>query len=189
MEGTNTFQLIKFADIPQDRRHESCHSMVVCEVKPHKEYPNRTPITVAGSQICYPGDVGTPTGSLNLVNLIINRVLSRRNAPFVSFDLKTYISKPRWINLNMCASSSEISLKNSLRNTTSAKPLKMDGSISKSSADVTAYHNLTDWQTFSCVPVSREQAIMKPPQHRASSATSGVPSNSFYLWTTLALNM
>ena len=36
VEGTNTFRLIKFEDISQDRRKEICHSMVVCEVKPHK---------------------------------------------------------------------------------------------------------------------------------------------------------
>ena len=51
VEGTNIFKLIKFADIPQDRWHEICHSRVVCKVKPHKEDPNRTHITVAGSQI------------------------------------------------------------------------------------------------------------------------------------------
>ena len=64
--------------------------MVVCEVKPHKEYPNWTRITVAGSQICYPGDVGTPTGSLELVKLSINSVLYRRNARFVCFDFKNF---------------------------------------------------------------------------------------------------
>ena len=83
VEGTNTFHLIKFQDTPQDRRKEICHSMVVCEVKLHKEYPNRTRINVAGSQICSPGDVGTPTGSLNLVKLIINSILLRCNAHFV----------------------------------------------------------------------------------------------------------
>ena len=46
---------------------------------------NHTRITVAGSQICYPGDVGTPTGSLDLVKLIINSVMSCRNARFDSF--------------------------------------------------------------------------------------------------------
>ena len=60
--------------------------MVVCEVKPHKKDPNQTRITVDGSQICYPGDVGTPTGSLDLVKLIINSVLSCCNAHFVCFD-------------------------------------------------------------------------------------------------------
>ena len=62
--------------------------MVVCEVRRQKEYPNRTRITVAGSRICYPGDIRTPTGSLELVNLMINSVLSRRNACFLLFDLK-----------------------------------------------------------------------------------------------------
>ena len=64
--------------------------MVVCKIKPHKEYPNRTCITVAGSQICYPGDVGTPTGSLDLIKIIINSVLSRRNARFFCFALKNF---------------------------------------------------------------------------------------------------
>ena len=40
VEVTNTFRLIKFADIPQDIRKKICHSMVVCDVKPHKEDPN-----------------------------------------------------------------------------------------------------------------------------------------------------
>ena len=57
--------------------------MVLCEVKPQKEDTNRTCITVAGSEICYPGDVGMPTSYLDLVKLIINSVLSRRNAVFV----------------------------------------------------------------------------------------------------------
>ena len=86
MEGTNTFLLIKFADIPQDRKHEICHSMVVCEVKPHKEDPNRMHINVAGGQIFYPRDVGTPTGLLDLVKLIINSFLLRCNTRFVYFD-------------------------------------------------------------------------------------------------------
>ena len=83
MEGTNTLRIIKFEDIPQDRRKEICHSMVVCEVKPHKEDPNWTHITVAGSQIYFPRNVDTPTGSLNLIKIIINSVLSRHNARFV----------------------------------------------------------------------------------------------------------
>ena len=64
--------------------------MVVCKVKPHKEDPNRTRITVSDIQICYPRDVGTPTGSIDLVKLIINSVLSRRKAHFLSFDLKNF---------------------------------------------------------------------------------------------------
>ena len=69
--------------------------MVVCQVKAQKEDPNRTHITVTGSQICYPGNVGTPTGSLDLVKLIFKSVLSRRNARFVCFDFKIlYLQTP-----------------------------------------------------------------------------------------------
>ena len=69
--------------------------MVVCEVRPQKEDPNRTRITVAGSRIFYPGDIGTPTGSLDLVKLMINSVLSHHNATFVLFDLnKFYLQNP-----------------------------------------------------------------------------------------------
>ena len=57
--------------------------MVVCEVRSQKKYPNRTRITVAGSRICYPGDIGLPTGSLDVVKLMINSVLSRCDACFV----------------------------------------------------------------------------------------------------------
>ena len=83
--------------------------MVVCKVKPHKEDPNRTRITVAGSQISYPGDVGTPTGSLDLVKFMINSVLSRRNARFVSFDLKNfYLQTPMDRSEYFCIKLSDI---------------------------------------------------------------------------------
>ena len=80
--------------------------MVVCEIKPHKEDPNLTRITVAGIQICYPGDVGTPTVSLNLVKLIIKSVLSRRNARFFCFDLKnlylqTLMERSKYVRINL----------------------------------------------------------------------------------------
>ena len=64
--------------------------MVMCEVKPQKEELNRTRITVACSRICYPGNICTPTGSLNLVNIMINSVLYCQNAHFFWFDAKNF---------------------------------------------------------------------------------------------------
>ena len=61
----------------KDRRKNIFHTTVVCEVRPDKEDSNRTRITVAGNRVYYPGDVATPTGSLELVKLIINSVFSR----------------------------------------------------------------------------------------------------------------
>ena len=36
VEGTNTFRIVRFEDIPRNRRKEIFHSMVVCEVRPQK---------------------------------------------------------------------------------------------------------------------------------------------------------
>ncbi len=50
--------------------------MVVCEVQPEKDDPNCTQITIGGNRICYPGNVGTNTASLELLKLLLNSVLS-----------------------------------------------------------------------------------------------------------------
>ena len=63
---------------------------MVCEVRPQKDDPNRTRITVAGSNIHFPGDVGTPTASLDLVKLLLNSVLSRRGEKFACFDAANF---------------------------------------------------------------------------------------------------
>ena len=81
---------IKYDDIPITKRKEICHTLVVCEARPEKDDPNRTRITIGGSRICYPGDVGTNTASLKLVKLLLNSVLSRKGACFSSIDLKNF---------------------------------------------------------------------------------------------------
>jgi hypothetical protein len=62
--------------------------LVICEVRPEKEDPNCTQITIGGSRICYPGDVGTNTASLELVKILLNSVLSRKGTWFSTIDLK-----------------------------------------------------------------------------------------------------
>jgi len=49
--------------------------MVVCDVRPDKDDPERTRITIGGNRICYPEDVGTNTASLELFKLLLNSVL------------------------------------------------------------------------------------------------------------------
>ena len=45
--------------------------------------------------VCYPGDVGTNTASLELFKLMINSVLSRKGAKYVCFDIENfYLSTP-----------------------------------------------------------------------------------------------
>jgi len=89
--GTNTFFLIDYHDIPAHKRKEICHTMVVCEVRPEKDDPDRTRITIiGGSRICFPGDVGTNTASLKLLKLLLNSVLSLKGVRFSTIDLKNF---------------------------------------------------------------------------------------------------
>ncbi len=88
--GTNTFFLIGYNDIPVHKCKQICHTLVVCEVHPEKDNPNCILITIGGSQICYPGDVGTNTASLELVKILLNSVLSRKGARFSTIDLKNF---------------------------------------------------------------------------------------------------
>ncbi len=93
--GTNTFFIINYHDIPAHKRKEIFHTMVVCEVCPDKDDPDRTRITIGGNRICFPGDVGTNTASLELFKLLFNSVLSCKGARFSTIDLKNfYLNMP-----------------------------------------------------------------------------------------------
>ena len=72
------------------KRVDIFQTRVVWEVRPGKDDTNRTRITVNGGDIYYAGDVATPTGSLELVKLIINSVISRPGAKFACFDVKNF---------------------------------------------------------------------------------------------------
>ena len=87
MEGTNTFHAIKFENIPKDIVKEICYTSVGCEVRPGKKNLNRTRITICGTNVCYPGDVGTNTEPLEIFKIMINSVLSREGKKYVCFNI------------------------------------------------------------------------------------------------------
>ena len=62
--GTNTFFIVNYADIPAHKLKKICYTKVVCEVRPDKDDPDCTQITIGGNIICYPGGVGTNTAFL-----------------------------------------------------------------------------------------------------------------------------
>lgn len=104
--GTDTFRVIDYSEIPKERRKEITFTKVVCTVRPQKEDPNRTRITIGGNRICYPGDVGTPTASLDLVKLQLNSVVSRPGAKFACFDisnfyLETPLHRPEYVHIKL----------------------------------------------------------------------------------------
>ena len=60
----------------------------------------------AGGHICVPYSVSTPTGSLEIVKMVINSVLSRRNAKFSAFDVKNFyldtpMAKPEYVRVQL----------------------------------------------------------------------------------------
>ena len=63
---------------------------MVCEVRPEKDNPDCTHITIRGSIIYYPSSVGTNTASLELIKILLNSVLSRKGKRFSTIDLKNF---------------------------------------------------------------------------------------------------
>jgi len=106
IDGTDTFRPINYHDIPADRRSDITYTRVVCEVRPQKDDPNRTRITIGGNRICYPGDTGTKTGSLELVKLMLNDVLSTPQARLGCFDISNFylgtpLDRPEYVRIKL----------------------------------------------------------------------------------------
>ena len=81
---------MKFENIPHNRRKEICHTSAMCEVIANKDDLNYNRITMALNCVSCPGAVATPTGSLELLNLIINSTLSCTGARFAFFDINFF---------------------------------------------------------------------------------------------------
>ena len=90
VKGTKTFRVTHYEEISVHKREDIFHTRVVYEVRPGKDNPDRTRITVNGGKIYYYGDAAIPTGSLELVKLIINSALSQPRAKFLCFDVKNF---------------------------------------------------------------------------------------------------
>ena len=64
VEGTDTFHVIRYIDIPADCLKLFAYTKVVYELNTNKEDKNRAQITVGGNRIIYLGNVCTKNGSL-----------------------------------------------------------------------------------------------------------------------------
>jgi hypothetical protein len=89
--GASTFHLIAYANILHHKRKEIVYTKVVCEVQEEKDDENCTRITVGGNLICYPGNAGTNTASLELIKLMLYSVISRKGARFACINIKIYL--------------------------------------------------------------------------------------------------
>ena len=108
VDGTDTFKPIRYQDIPLNRRNDITYTRVVCEVRPQKADPNRTRITIGGNRICYPGDTGTKTGSIETVKLLLNSTISTPGARFACFDISNFylgtpLDRPEYVRIKLSA--------------------------------------------------------------------------------------
>jgi hypothetical protein len=88
VKGTNTMFFIPVSAIPRGRK--ATYLRVVSAMRPEKENPRRVRWTCGGDKVDYPFDVSTKTADLTTAKLLINSVLSSKNAKFLTADLKDF---------------------------------------------------------------------------------------------------
>jgi hypothetical protein len=71
VEGTNTFHLIPYSDIPHHKCKEIIYMKVVCEIREEKYDKNCTRVTAGGNLIFYPDNAGTNLALLELIKLML----------------------------------------------------------------------------------------------------------------------
>ena len=71
------------------------YGRIVAKIRPQTAETHRTRLTVGGNLIHFPGDVTTPTADLITVKLILNSVLSTKNAKLMCADIANfYLNNP-----------------------------------------------------------------------------------------------
>jgi hypothetical protein len=104
---------IHYNNIPKERISDVAHTKVVCEVRPTKDDPNQTSITIGRNTITYLGNCRTRTGSLESVKLVINSTLSTPDARFMSMDLSNFylmtpLDRPEYARIQLSVIPQEI---------------------------------------------------------------------------------
>ena len=103
---TDKFNAINYDDIPKELRKEITYYKFVCTFRTKKQDLDRICITIGGNRIKYTGDVGTKTTSLDLFKIVINSILSRKDANYVISNiinvyLQTPLERPEYVHINI----------------------------------------------------------------------------------------
>jgi hypothetical protein len=93
IKGTNTINFIHHHAVPS-----GCtvtYARLCANIRPQKEETHRCRITVGGDRIDYPGEVSTKTAGLTTIKLLLNSVVSKPTANFMTADVKKfYLNTP-----------------------------------------------------------------------------------------------
>eukprot|EP00804_Cyclotella_cryptica_P017935 CCRYP_001279-RA/>CCRYP_001279-RA protein AED:0.33 eAED:0.33 QI:0/0/0/1/0/0/3/0/359 len=95
VNGTNTIVFIHKTNRPQDRWKDVTYRHIVANFCPEKDDLYRIRLKVGGNCINFPGDCGTPTADMITVKILLNSVISTKNAKFMAIDIKDfYLIRP-----------------------------------------------------------------------------------------------
>ena len=94
-QGANTIFFIHKAEVPQNQYKEVTYGCIVCDYRVGKAEPNRTRLTEEGDKINCPNDCGMPTSDILTVKLLLNSIISKPEAQFMTMDIKNiYLNMP-----------------------------------------------------------------------------------------------
>jgi hypothetical protein len=161
---------------------------VVHEVREGKDGENCTRITVGGNLICYPGDTGTNTASLELIKLMLNSVISRKGAQFACIVIKNFyvdtpMEDPEYVRIKI-TDIPELFWSTGLL----GRMTSMGGSILKFTVVAMGCPRQAFWPIISSASDWKRRYTTKPTILLDFGNTSGVRSNFASSLMTLALS-
>jgi len=86
--GTDACHFKKKSEMPAHKR--ATYARYVVDIRPEKKDPNRVRITAGGDRLEYHGETSTESASLETAKILLNSVLSTKNAKFMSIDISNF---------------------------------------------------------------------------------------------------
>jgi hypothetical protein len=86
--GTDTCFFNTLKKNPENRK--ITYGKKVCDYKPHKQEKERVRLTVGGDRLDYSRDVATSTADITTFKILINIILSTKDAATMMMDIKNY---------------------------------------------------------------------------------------------------
>ena len=85
IKGTNTCHWIPRSKVPRGKK--VTYARTVVYIRPEIDEPNRVRITAGGDRLEYYGETSTETASIETAKILLNSVLSTKNAKFMSINI------------------------------------------------------------------------------------------------------
>eukprot|EP00804_Cyclotella_cryptica_P030011 CCRYP_013454-RA/>CCRYP_013454-RA protein AED:0.36 eAED:0.39 QI:0/0/0/1/0/0/4/0/743 len=106
VKGTNTIVFILKTNVPQDRWKDVTYRRIVANFRPEKDDRYRIRLSVCGNRINFPGDCGTPTADMITFKVLLNSVISTKNARIMTIDIKDFylntpMDRPEFMRLKL----------------------------------------------------------------------------------------